>query len=52
MTFVPHDLDAERHLLGAMLITTDAVAAVQPVVVASDFYHAPHAALFDRLMTA
>src|SRR3954462_670038 len=44
----PHNLEAEEALLGAMLLSRDAVAAASEVVTGSDvFYRPSHAHIFD-----
>jgi replicative DNA helicase len=44
----PHNLEAEEALLGAMLLSRDAVAAASEVVSGSDvFYRPSHAHIFD-----
>ena len=42
----PHDLDAERALLGAVLLDEHAVGNVVTLVAAEDFYRPAHAAIF------
>ncbi|HLX88876.1 MAG TPA: replicative DNA helicase [Acidimicrobiales bacterium] len=42
----PHDLDAEESLLGAMLLSRDAIAAAVESCVADDFYKPAHAHIF------
>lgn len=50
MGLVPHDLEAEAHLLGAMMLSASAIADVVPIVVSADFFHQGHAALFALLV--
>lgn len=50
MTLVPHDLDAEYHLLGAMMMSHRAIKDAAPIVASSDFYLPQHGALFDLLV--
>ena len=45
----PHDLAAERALLGAMLLTAGAVAAALEVICAGDFYRPAHAHVFAAI---
>jgi replicative DNA helicase len=48
----PHNLDAEESLLGAMLLSRDAItSAVEVGVEASDFYKPAHTHLFDAVMS-
>jgi replicative DNA helicase len=48
----PHNLEAEESLLGAMLLSRDAItAAVEAGVEASDFYKPAHTHLFDAVMS-
>lgn len=43
----PHDLDAERAVLGAMMLSQTAVDEVLQIVSARDFYHPRHERLFE-----
>jgi replicative DNA helicase len=46
----PHNLDAEEALLGAMLLSRDAVAAASEVLASADvFYRPAHAHIFDAV---
>jgi replicative DNA helicase len=48
----PHNLEAEESLLGAMLLTRDAIsAATEARVETSDFYKPAHGHVFDAIMT-
>ncbi|HLI01537.1 MAG TPA: replicative DNA helicase, partial [Acidimicrobiales bacterium] len=47
----PHNLVAEQSLLGAMLLSRDAIAAAVEVVSADDFYKPAHAHVFDAITT-
>ena len=47
----PHDLDAEESLLGAMLLSTDAVAAAIEICNAADFYKPAHAHIFNAIVS-
>ena len=42
----PHDLDAEESLLGAMLLSRDAIASAIECCKAEDFYKPAHAHVF------
>ena len=42
----PQNLEAEESVLGAMMITSNAIAAVTEVLVASDFYRESHAKIY------
>lgn len=46
----PHDLDAERSVIGALLVSEPAYAAVSGVVGAGDFYSETHRVIFDAVM--
>lgn len=46
----PHNLDAEESLLGAMLLSSDAIAEALLVCDASDFYAPRHAAVFSAII--
>ncbi|HZU80086.1 MAG TPA: DnaB-like helicase N-terminal domain-containing protein, partial [Acidimicrobiales bacterium] len=45
----PHDLDAEESLLGAMLLSRDAIAAAVETCGAEDFYKPAHAHIFAAI---
>ena len=45
----PHNLDAEASLLGAMLLSRDAIADALEVVVAEHFYKPSHAHVFEAI---
>ena len=45
----PHDLDAEESLLGAMLLSRDAIAAALESCVAEDFYKPAHGHIFGAI---
>lgn len=47
----PHDLQAEESLLGAMLLSRDAVAAAAEVVTAASFYKPAHGHIYDAITT-
>src|SRR5688500_20218631 len=47
----PHDLQAEESLLGAMMLTAEAIAAAAGVVTASDFYKPAHGHVYDAIHT-
>jgi hypothetical protein len=46
---IPHNLDVERALLGAMLIDARAIDAARPIVGAADFYAPAHREVIDAL---
>ena len=45
----PCDLEAEESLLGAMLLTVDAIVAAVEIVTTSDFYKPAHGHVFDAV---
>ena len=45
----PHNLDAESSLLGAMLLSRDAIADALEVIVAEHFYKPSHAHVFEAI---
>lgn len=49
MAEVPHDGDAERQVLGSMLVSSDALDSVLELLVPSDFYLPAHEALFRAI---
>lgn len=46
----PHDLDAERSVVGALLVSEPAYSAVAGVVSAEDFYSETHRVIFDAVI--
>src|SRR5512147_204148 len=46
----PHDLIAEASLLGAMLLSTDALAAGAETCSFADFYKPAHARVFEAIL--
>ena len=46
----PHDLDAERAVIGAMLVSEAAVAVISETLEAEDFYSETHRVLFGAMM--
>jgi replicative DNA helicase len=46
----PHSLDAEQSLLGAMLLSRDAIAEIHDIVKAEDFYREVNGKIFDVIM--
>jgi replicative DNA helicase len=46
----PHDLDAERAVIGAMLVSESAVAAVAERLAADDFYSEVHRIIYGAMM--
>ncbi|MEX2619599.1 MAG: replicative DNA helicase [Egibacteraceae bacterium] len=45
----PHNLDAETSVLGAMLLSRDAIAEVSELVGADDFYRGAHRTLYEAV---
>jgi replicative DNA helicase len=48
---LPHDLQAEESLLGAMLLSRDAIAAATEILTSDDFYKPAHGHVFDAITT-
>jgi replicative DNA helicase len=46
----PHDLQAERVVVGSMLMSTDAIGEVTTIISARDFYHPKHAAIHRAIL--
>jgi replicative DNA helicase len=46
----PHDLDAERAVIGAMLVSETAVSVIGEMLVAEDFYSETHRVLYGAMM--
>src|SRR5438067_474334 len=49
MSDTPHDLEAERSVLGAVLLDHDALRSVKRFVAKEDFYHPRHALIFEAM---
>jgi len=47
----PHNIEAEESLLGAMLLSKEAIAVAVETVTADDFYRPAHAHLFEAIVT-
>jgi replicative DNA helicase len=47
----PHNIEAEESLLGAMLLSKDAIASAVEVVSPEDFYKPAHGHLFEAIQT-
>ena len=45
----PHNLDAEQSVLGAMLLSRDAIAAVAETITADDFYKPAHGHVYEAV---
>ena len=45
----PHDLDAERAVLGGILLDNAAMATAESLVAAADFYHPAHGVIFEAI---
>lgn len=48
-TLPPHDIEAERALIGSLLLDRDAIVAVAHTVSASDFYRPEHATIYTAI---
>ncbi len=48
---LPHDSDAERRVIGSMLMDADAVSDVSGVLVKEDFYNSQYGILFDAILS-
>lgn len=46
----PHSIEAERAVIGALLVDKDAMIKVADVLAAEDFYHEVHATLYRSMM--
>ena len=45
----PNDLEAERAVLGGVLLDGNAFATVHPILASADFYHPAHAVIFEAI---
>src|SRR5207249_2274199 len=48
---IPHNLQAEESLLGAMLLSREAIAVAVETLAAQDFYRPIHGHIFDAVTT-
>jgi replicative DNA helicase len=46
----PHNLEAEESVLGSMMLSGDAIAAVVEIVKADDFYRSAHQRIYESLL--
>src|SRR3954453_10457902 len=49
-TVPPHDLDAEESVLGAMLVSQNAIAIVSGILRPDDFYRRSHATIYETIL--
>jgi replicative DNA helicase len=47
----PHDLDAEKAVLGGVLLDNSALDTVEAIVTPPDFYHPSHAVIFESVQS-
>jgi len=47
----PHNLEAEESVLGSMMLSAEAIAAVVDVVKAEDFYRSSHQRIFEVMLS-
>ena len=47
----PHNLEAEESVLGAMLLSRDAIASAMQCCKAEDFYKASHGYIFEAVIS-
>jgi hypothetical protein len=50
--YVPHSIEAEQALLGAILVNSEAFERAEPHVSSADFFEPIHAHLFERFAAA
>ena len=46
----PHDNNAERSVIGAMMLDRDAISEVSSIIVKEDFYNTQYGILFDAMV--
>src|SRR5262245_35707805 len=46
----PHNLDAEKSILGAILLDDEALLNVADIISPADFYHPRHATIFQMML--
>ena len=49
-TVPPHELDAEESVLGAMLVSANAISIVSEMLRAEDFYRRSHATIYAAII--
>jgi replicative DNA helicase len=49
-TVPPHDLDAEESVLGAMLVSANAIAVASELLRPEDFYRRSHATIYETIL--
>lgn len=47
----PHDLEAERAVLGGILLDNTVLATVEAILTPADFYHPAHALIFEAIQS-
>ena len=47
----PHNLEAEESVLGSMMLSAEAIAAVVDIVKAEDFYRSSHQLIFEAMLS-
>ncbi len=45
----PHNMEAEESVLGSMMLSAEAIAAVVEVVKAEDFYRSAHRTIYQAM---
>ncbi|GBC98463.1 Replicative DNA helicase [bacterium HR17] len=48
---MPHSVEAEQCVLGAMLLDRDAIAIAAETLQAEDFYYSPHRSIYEAILT-
>lgn len=47
---LPHDIDAERAVLGAILLDNQVILQVIPLLLPEDFYHTAHQVIYEAIL--
>lgn len=51
MSYSPHSLEAERSVLGGLMLDPDTLSSVVDIVSADDFYHVHHRLIFEAILS-
>ena len=51
MNYPPHDMEAERSVLGSMLMDNQAIGSAKEIIIAYDFYSESHRIIFEAILS-
>ena len=46
----PHDINAERSVIGSMLMDRDAISEVSAILIKEDFYNTQYGIIYDAMV--